>query len=91
MTFILIVKQVYWYVYQISGERLQDHWSSGFKFLLFGKAKPWLEISSCPSQVKFVGGNLTLLEGCPQESGQLEIHQQVFDLIILSEIHNNEN
>ena len=30
----IILKHVYWYTYmqQISGERLQDHWSSGFKF-----------------------------------------------------------
>ena len=28
MTIIFI--QVYWYIYQISGERLQDHWFSGF-------------------------------------------------------------
>ena len=28
----IILKHVYWYTYmqQISGERLQDHWSSGF-------------------------------------------------------------
>ena len=26
----IIVKQVYWYISQISGERLQDHWSSSF-------------------------------------------------------------
>ena len=26
----IIVKHVYWYMQQISGERLQDHWSSGF-------------------------------------------------------------
>ena len=26
----IIFKHVYWYVQQISGERLQDHWSSGF-------------------------------------------------------------
>ena len=25
----LYSKQVYWYISQISGERLQDHWSSG--------------------------------------------------------------
>ena len=25
----IIVKHVYWYMQQISGERLQDHWSSG--------------------------------------------------------------
>ena len=25
-------KHVYWYMHQISGERLQDHWSSGFVF-----------------------------------------------------------
>ena len=24
-----IFKHVYWYMQQISGERLQDHWSSG--------------------------------------------------------------
>ena len=27
----IIFKHVYWYMQQISGERLQDHWSSGFK------------------------------------------------------------
>ena len=26
----IIVKQVYWHLSQVSGERLQDHWSSGF-------------------------------------------------------------
>ena len=25
----IILKHVYWYIQQISGERLQDHWSSG--------------------------------------------------------------
>ena len=25
----IIFKYVYWYIKQISGERLQDHWSSG--------------------------------------------------------------
>ena len=25
----IIFKRVYWYMQQISGERLQDHWSSG--------------------------------------------------------------
>ena len=25
----IIFKHVYWYMLQISGERLQDHWSSG--------------------------------------------------------------
>ena len=29
----IIFKHVYWYMQQISGERLQDHWSSGFFFL----------------------------------------------------------
>ena len=30
----IILKHVYWYTYmqQISGERLQDHWSSGFTY-----------------------------------------------------------
>ena len=26
----ILVKQVYWCISQVSGERLQDHWSSGF-------------------------------------------------------------
>ena len=26
-----VVCQVYWYISQISGERLQDHWSSGLQ------------------------------------------------------------
>ena len=33
MTFI--VKQNYWYISQISGERIKDHWSSGFKLFCF--------------------------------------------------------
>ena len=28
----IIFKYVYWYMKQISGERLQDHWSSGFTY-----------------------------------------------------------
>ena len=27
----IIFKYVYWYMKQISGERLQDHWSSGIR------------------------------------------------------------
>ena len=30
----IIFKYVYWYMKQISGERLQDHWSSGWYMLL---------------------------------------------------------
>ena len=30
----IIFKHVYWYIQQISGERLQDHWSSCCFFLL---------------------------------------------------------
>ena len=29
----IIFKYVYWYMKQISGERLQDHWSSGLIIL----------------------------------------------------------
>ena len=31
----IIFKHVYWYMQLISGERLQDHWSSGFTSLGF--------------------------------------------------------
>ena len=30
----IIFIHVYWYMQQISGERLQDHWSSGFTIML---------------------------------------------------------
>ena len=30
MNITILVIQVYWYISQVSGERLQDHWSSGF-------------------------------------------------------------
>ena len=33
----IIFKYVYWYMKQISGERLQDHWSSGFIRLVISK------------------------------------------------------
>ena len=29
----IIFKHVYWYMQQISGERLQDHWSSGIIYI----------------------------------------------------------
>ena len=35
----IIFKHVYWYMQQISGERLQDHWSSGYADTV-GKTKP---------------------------------------------------
>ena len=31
----IIFKHVYWYMQQISGERLQDHWSSGYFVVSF--------------------------------------------------------
>ena len=31
----IIFKHVYWYMQQISGERLQDHWSSGSSYISF--------------------------------------------------------
>ena len=31
----IIFKYVYWYMKQISGERLQDHWSSGLLHMTF--------------------------------------------------------
>ena len=33
----IIFKHVYWYMQQISGERLQDHWSSGIIYEARGK------------------------------------------------------
>ena len=37
----IIFKHVYWYMQQISGERLQDHWSSGLQVRAFtGRSTP---------------------------------------------------
>ena len=33
MYITILVKQVYWYISRVSGERLQDHWSSGLSCL----------------------------------------------------------
>ena len=44
----IIFKHVYWYMQQISGERLQDHWSSCFKCPSYA---PFL--SNVPLKTKF--------------------------------------
>ena len=33
MYITILVEQVYWYISRVSGERLQDHWSSGLRFV----------------------------------------------------------
>ena len=50
----IIFKYVYWYMKQISGERLQDHWSSGLARLsrrLTGEVIVYPCSSVCPSSV----------------------------------------
>ena len=42
--FSIIFKHVYWYIQHISGERLQDHWSSGLCIPI------WLSTLICVSQ-----------------------------------------
>ena len=37
----IIFKHVYWYMQQISGERLQDHWSSGLLIFLIKLKNLW--------------------------------------------------
>ena len=36
----IIFKYVYWYMKRISGERLQDHWSSGHNIQTSSSLKP---------------------------------------------------
>ena len=43
----IIFKYVYWYKKQISGERLQDHWSSGFVVCHFMRVKIELCVLFC--------------------------------------------
>ena len=38
----IILKYVYWYMKQISGERLQDHWSSGLNKVQRKKSSTWI-------------------------------------------------
>ena len=42
----IIFIHVYWYMQQISGERLQDHWSSGLIFAL--KHRLWVMVRTAP-------------------------------------------
>ena len=39
----IIFKYIYWYMKQISGERLQDHWSSGSMAVQPNLCSPWSE------------------------------------------------
>ena len=41
----IIFKHVYWYMQLISGERLQDHWSSGLKSETVGQVQSSLRSS----------------------------------------------
>ena len=43
----IIFKHVHWYMQQISGERLQDHWSSGLKLSV--NCKSFMVQVSCAS------------------------------------------
>ena len=45
----ILVKQVYWYISRVSGERLQDHWSSGL--MLFIKSSIFSLIRLCDNVV----------------------------------------
>ena len=53
----IIFKHVYWYMQQISGERLQDHWSSGFSSVFACHFKE----SFCPNQSVFRGATFCSL------------------------------
>ena len=46
----IIFKYVYWYMKQISGERLQDHWSSGFSKRTHKLCNAFLKfLNRCPA------------------------------------------
>ena len=40
----IIFKYVYWYMKQISGEHLQDHWSSGIFSYFCSKHRLWVHV-----------------------------------------------
>ena len=47
----IIFKHVYWYMQQISGERLQDHWSSGSNFC--SKHRLWVHVRTASAARRF--------------------------------------
>ena len=51
----IVFKYVHWYMKQISGERLQDHWSSGFNSVL----RPFQDYFSSYETGQSVGGAKT--------------------------------
>ena len=68
---MFIVKQVYWYISQISGERLQDHWSSGSYFC--SKHRLWVHVRTASPNIDC---------GCtlepPRRGGSNEYPQSMF-------------
>ena len=72
----IIFKHVYWYMQLISGERLQDHWSSGlntsdrFAFIIVSKSKPLIynpcALSCLLLKLTDQGTNLTFAMTCLQ-------------------------
>ena len=55
----IIFKRVYWYMQQISGERLQDHWSSGYLWL-FQTSLDEVNISKMRPRVVELSVNLAM-------------------------------
>ena len=47
MYITILVKQVYWYISQVSGERLQDHWSSGLRLLNIVSKLAFPDVNEC--------------------------------------------
>ena len=66
MYITFLVKQVYWYISQVSGERLQDHWSSGLVyFSRLDSTSPCIHypVESCKISVVLFGSMLSNLKG----------------------------
>ena len=55
--FSIIFKHVYWYIQHISGERLQDHWSSGL-IVLCGGSNSTAYISESVLYLNYYRGSL---------------------------------
>ena len=70
----IIFKHVYWYMQQISGERLQDHWSSGSYF------------AQCRCDIDLLGVLVKFLKYLPPVHVKCKVNTaiQYYNVMILS-------
>ena len=74
----IIFKHVYWYMQLISGERLQDHWSSGL--VMSGRCYRFLGINSTVGNQCALLKDTTRCRQCGSNSGPLDSESDALQL-----------